>query len=226
MLNRQKHELVMKQILAEIYQDSVLAPSLAFKGGTYLYLFHNLNRFSTDLDFNLVKQDLDHQRLNQLLLKYLKIDEFHSKYYTWFWSGRYEKNNPKIKVEISKRDYPDKYETVDFYGLKVKAMAKDCVFAHKLCAISDRKELQNRDLFDAYFMFKQNFEINKEIIQIRTGKTLQEYFKFLIEYITQNIDSKNSILEGLGEVLDSKQKNWVKENLLNSLLFELRMRAG
>ena len=42
------------------------------------------------------------------------------------------------------------------------------MFAHKLCAITDRKKLQNRDLYDSWFMFEKGFEINEEIINEET----------------------------------------------------------
>jgi len=43
----------MAQILSLIFKDKDLYV-MAFKGGTSLMFFHNLNRFSTDLDFNLL----------------------------------------------------------------------------------------------------------------------------------------------------------------------------
>ncbi len=47
--------------------------------------------------------------------------------------------------------------------------------------------------------------INEEIIQLRTGKTIQEYFTQLINIIEKNV-SDNTILEGLGELLTDQQK--------------------
>ncbi len=34
----------------DIYTDPMIGPILGFKGGTAVYLFYNLNRFSVDLD--------------------------------------------------------------------------------------------------------------------------------------------------------------------------------
>lgn len=44
----------MAQILKQVFQDKELCNLLAFKGGTALMFFHDLPRFSTDLDFNLL----------------------------------------------------------------------------------------------------------------------------------------------------------------------------
>ena len=226
MIDIQKHEFIMKKIFAEIYSSPELGPILGFKGGTCLYFFYNLKRFSTDLDFNLIADNFTPQLISQILSKYTNILEFKEKYFTWFWMGSYGKNNSKIKIEISKRDYPDEYENLDFYGLKTKVMTKDYIFADKLCAISDRKNFQNRDLYDTWLMFEQNFPVNEQIIKLRTGKNLKNYYLFLIDFIAKNLAEGKSILDGLGEALDDKQKTWVKDHLTQKLLLELKLRSS
>jgi predicted nucleotidyltransferase component of viral defense system len=223
MLNKERHEIILKQILKDIFKNDQLQGQLAFKGGTCLYIFYNLNRFSTDLDFNLTSTDFDFEELTKILEKYIKIEDSFSKRNTWFWSGTYEKGLQKIKVEISKRDFPDKYINQNYFGVLIPTMQPEYMFAHKLCAITDRKKLQNRDLFDSWFMFEKQWEPNEDIIRLRTGKSKTEYFKNLIEYINKEVNKKN-ILEGLGEVLDEKQKNWVKKNLIEELIFQLNIR--
>ncbi len=73
MLDRKKHEIILKNILREIYQHPVLQSQLAFKGGTCLYLFYGLPRFSTDLDFSLVAgvtdTDFEPEMLAEILYK-------------------------------------------------------------------------------------------------------------------------------------------------------------
>jgi predicted nucleotidyltransferase component of viral defense system len=225
MLNITTHEVNMKRILLEFFSDPTLKKQLAFKGGTCLYFFYNLNRFSTDLDFNLISNSLAHKNIEKIFAKYpnLKIVDKMNKTNTWFWSLSYGNDSVNIKIEISKRDYPDNYETKNLLGISVTTMKKECMFAHKLCAISDRKILQNRDLFDSLFMFKNNYPINEEIIKIRTGKSMDEYFKFLINYIQKNVNEAK-ILDGLGEVLDSNIKSFYKKNLLKELLLEIGLR--
>ena len=53
-MDKNKHKLYMAQILSLIFKDKDLCNVMAFKGGTSLMFFHNLNRFSTDQDFNLL----------------------------------------------------------------------------------------------------------------------------------------------------------------------------
>jgi predicted nucleotidyltransferase component of viral defense system len=198
MLNREIHETHLRRLLSLIYTNRRLKKVVAFKGGTALYMFYNLNRFSTDLDFNCLIEDLDTQAMNEILSDYEIYDQS-EKFHTWFWLLSYQKTQMKIKIEISKRDFPDTYEIKELLGIPIKVMTRDCMFAHKLCAISDRKKLQNRDLYDTYFMLRNGFEIKEEIIYLRTKKSLKEYLQFLTEYIPKNLAS-TSILDGLKQI--------------------------
>lgn len=225
MLDKQRHEQILKNILRDIYTTTDLEASLALKGGTCLYLFYNLDRFSIDLDFNLTAENFDDRLITAIVSKYLTIGDKFNKHFTWFWLGSYGKGEKKIKVEINKRDYPDKYLNKDFYGITIPTLSPECMFAHKLCAITDRKKLQNRDLYDAHFMFAKQFDINEQIIKIRTGKTVKEYFTFLAGFIEKNV-KQNTILEGLGDLLNEEQKDHVKATLIRDLLFDLNSYAG
>ena len=223
MLDRQKHEQILKSILRDIYTNPSLQASLALKGGTCLYLFYGLDRFSVDLDFNLRTDQLDETILNEIIEKYLQVTERSNKHFTWFWMGSYEKSFQKIKVEVNKRSFPDQYINKDFYGITVSIMNPSYMFAHKLCAITDRKKLQSRDLYDAHFMFNKHFDINEEIIKLRTGKSIREYFNELVLFIEKEVTDSN-ILTGLGEFLTDQQKNSVRATLKRDLLFDLKSR--
>jgi len=74
-------------------------------------------------------------------------------------------------------------------------------------------------------MFQNGFEVNEEIIEIRTNKSSKEYFKDLVAFLKKKV-KPNHILDGLGDVLNEKQKSWVKSNLFEKLLFELEIRTG
>lgn len=221
MLDRQRHEQILKNILRDIYTTTDLEAKLIFKGGTCMYMFYNLDRFSIDLDFNLLSEDFNDQLITEILLKYLTISDQADKHFTWLWIGSYEKGKQKIKIEINKREFPDRYINKDFYGITIPTMSPDCMFAHKLCAITDRKKLQNRDLYDAHFMFSKQFDINEEIIKIRTGKTIKEYLAYLIDFIEKKVNPR-TILEGLGELVSKEQKDHIKATLIKDLLFDLR----
>lgn len=227
MLDRAKHEILMKNILRDIYQHPILQAQLAFKGGTCLYFFHNLPRFSTDLDFSLVtdaqEAEYNPDILRKIISQYLTVREYTDKRFTWFWLGSYEKGLQNVKVEVSKRIYPDQYELQDFLGVSVQTLNLATMFAHKLCAITDRRQLVNRDLYDTWWLLKQLAPIREEIILERTGKNLPEYLNNLQEYIEINVD-KRHIVSGLGELLDRPQKDWVRDHLLDDLVIQIQLR--
>jgi predicted nucleotidyltransferase component of viral defense system len=227
MLNKQQHDYYLKMILRDLVSDSELSSLLALKGGTCLYLFYGLPRFSVDLDFNLMRTtSLPTEKVNAILSKYLDIKNgrFRESENGWLWEASYQAGFSRFQIDINKRLYPDTYEVKQFYGLSIQTMTPDCLFAHKLCAIKDRKQFQNRDLFDSWFMFGKFFEINEEIIQISMKMSLSEYLKELIVYISKNVNEAK-ILDGLGKLLDDKQKSWVKDNLVKELLAQLQLKV-
>lgn len=227
MLNIQEHEYLLKRMLRDIAGNPELNNQLAFKGGTCLYLFYGLDRFSVDLDFNLVSdQDLAVDKMNEILGKYLKIKEgkYRKGKYGWLWEASYKKGQRQVQIDVSRRKYPDKYEIKQFYGLSLKTLDKPSLFAHKLCAILDRKHFQNRDLFDSYFMFEKMFEIDEKIVRIRMGMSLIDYLKNVEKYILTKV-SRERILQGIGDLLDEKKKVWVKNKLVDELLVQLRLKT-
>jgi hypothetical protein len=201
---------------------------LAFKGGTCLYLFYGLPRFSTDLDFSLVAgatgTDFEPVMLTEILHKNLSVREFSDKRFNWFWLGSNEKGFQQIKVEISKREYPDKYDLKDFLGVSIRTLDLATMFAHKLCAVQDRREIVNRDLYDTWWLLKQLTPINDEIVKLRMGVGVSEYLNLLIAYIKENVDRRR-IVSGLGEVVDRLQKDWIRDHLVDDLLVQIQMRA-
>lgn len=227
MLDIQNHHLAMKRILMDIYTHPQLQSQLVFKGGTCLYFFYKLNRFSVDLDFSLHRevdrQDVSLTDLSAIIRKNLNSVQESNKRYTWFWMGSFEKGKQKIKVEVSKHHYPDQYTEHEFYGLTVRSLDLPTMFAHKLCAITDRKQIANRDLFDAWWLLRQNVIISPEIIASRTDKTINEYLIEVKKYIEKHVHPKQ-MLSGLGELINEKQKVWVKEHLFDELMFELEQR--
>ncbi|MCQ3945002.1 MAG: hypothetical protein DPW11_04490, partial [bacterium] len=54
MLNIDTHKQQLSKLLISLISDKSLATKLGFKGGTALYFFEDLPRFSTDLDFDLI----------------------------------------------------------------------------------------------------------------------------------------------------------------------------
>lgn len=226
MLNIEKHKQILSKILIEIFQEKSLAGKLGFKGGTALYLFYDLNRFSTDLDFDLigVGSEKDIKLIESIVARNLTIVDSKTKRFTWFWLGSYERGEVKVKIEVNTRVYPNKYEVMDFHGYSTRVLKREYMAAHKFCAVLDRKKLQNRDLYDMWFMLTHDFSINEGIIQERMGKKLKPYLAEVLKMI-RALPKNYDVLNGLGEVMDNRKKDWVKGRLLEELEIQLASRV-
>jgi hypothetical protein len=100
-------------------------------------------------------------------------------------------------------------------------MTKEDMFANKLLALIGRKNTASRDIFDLHYFFTQNWSINEEIIKKQTGKSLRQYLEEALVFL-ENFDNK-LILHSLGELVDEKQKTWIKENLKKDLIFFIKL---
>lgn len=227
MLNRNEHEVVLSKIIYAIYTDKKLAPLLGFKGGTACYLFYKLPRFSVDLDFNLIdsrQKNFVFEELEKILINFGTIKDKAEKKNTLFFLLSYRREAQKIKIEVSLRNFPeDKYEIKNYLGLPVLVLTQSCLSAHKMVAILGRKKPATRDLFDAHFFLKNNWPIEEKIILARTGKKKNQYFKEVIKFLEKN--KKINILQGLGELVDQKQKRWIKEELIKELIYLLKINS-
>ncbi len=176
--------------------------------------FHNLPRFSVDLDFNLINayyEDQVYDAVRTILLKYGKIHDEAKKFYEPILVLDYGAGDRKLKVEISKRDFGNKYIIANLLGLNIKLMAKENMFAHKLCAMLDRNEITNRDIFDCWFYMENRTPINRKVVEQRMGKSLEAYLQDCIDRL--NSMSDRGMLNGLGELMDEDMKKFVKTKL-------------
>ena len=225
-MDKNKHRLYMAQILSLIFKDKDLCPIMAFKGGTSLMFFHSLNRFSTDLDFNLLdadKIDMVYDKVRAILTRFGTIDDEAKKYYGPVLVLNYGKGERMLKVEISTRQYPNHYEMRSLAGTEVRVMTLPDMFAHKLCAMGER--LSPRDIYDVWFFLQNHTEINEEIVLIRTNKSVSEYAAWCAEQVRKS--SPKLLMQGLGEVLnDIKTKTFVKDKLITETASALEIFAA
>ncbi|TRZ80898.1 hypothetical protein D4R86_03545 [bacterium] len=214
-----------KRILIEILIDIIkyLNGKVVFKGGTAAMMFYNLSRMSLDLDFDLLEELREEEidTLKIILKKHGEVRESRNKRFTLFFLLDYEANYPNIKIEFNKRIWKNNsYKTVWFLGVEIKIADKKTMFSNKMVALSERRTLAARDLFDIYHFIKLGYSLNEKLIKERTGKTLKEYLEYLKKFIIKNYNSKN-VLQGLGEILDEGQKSWAKDHLVTETVKEI-----
>jgi predicted nucleotidyltransferase component of viral defense system len=234
MLNKEKHRLMMGRIINDIYQNITIAPRLGFKGGTAAYLFYGLPRFSVDLDFDLLENG--NKELNQMILfeikkiieAYGRARESRVKRFTIFSLLSYGDDDHNIKVEINTRkffsDLEARYIFKESMGVPIPVAKQNYMFAAKLAALTDRKNMAMRDVFDIHYFAQNNWDIDREALLGQNGKTIKEQCLDCIAKIEKIKD--NQILQGLGELLDEKQKIWVRERLRQETIFLLKNYAA
>ena len=224
MIDYSYHKNILIQILKSIYTDTKIATKLGFKGGTASFLFYGLNRFSVDLDFDLLdlnEKKLVYETLEKILKKHGLIKEQRLKRYTIFFLLTYNDKAPNIKIEINLRQFGSQYLKKNYLGIPIKVMEKNDVFANKLVAMYEREGNANRDIFDIHYFLKKQWSINLDIIKIRTGLNKKDFIIKCIEILEKK--SNNRILSGLADLLDKDQKQWVKNELINETIFLLKL---
>ena len=177
---------------------------LIFKGGTCLYKFHKLNRFSEDINFSSIKEIKIGKLMNSIIkdfekfgikvLQHKKKEPFNSILITAKIKGPLCTGNPSsyasLGIDINFKSIvilaP---ETLSFKSIypeiptfSVLCMQKEEIFAEKIRAILTRKRA--RDLFDLYFLLNQGIHSNKELIEKK-----MEYYneKFELKKLILNI---------------------------------------
>ncbi len=224
-LNKVEHKNILLRILKDIYSDTEISPFLGFKGGTAAYLFYDLDRFSVDLDFDLLdesKEELVFLRVKEIAKNYGKVKDSRKKRYNLFFLISYEEKSQNIKIEINLRNFGSRYELKSYLGISMLVMVREDMFAHKLAAMYERMGKTSRDIYDARFFLQNNWPLNKKIIEGREGMAFREFLEKTIAKLEQI--NNNDILSGMGEFLSEKQKAGVKKNLKADTIFLLKLK--
>ena len=103
----------------------------------------------------------------------------------------------------------------------MKVMVPEDMAANKLVAFYERIGKTNRDIYDTWFFFNNNWPINQYLVEKRTGMPFGVFLDTCCTLL-EKTDNRH-ILSGMGEVLNEKQKVWVKNKLKEELLFQFRL---
>lgn len=224
MKNNSKHQVILVEILKDIYGDPELRTALGFKGETAAMLFYDLPRLSGDLDFDLLetaKKDTVFAKLKVILAGHGSLRQAIEKRFTLFFLLSYESGAHTIKVEISKRPTKTSFQLKSYLGIAVFVSKPEDMVANKLSALLTRKKFAMRDVFDLWFFLKNKWSINEAVLLDKTGLSLSAALDQAVEKITPITPTQ--ILQGLGELLDEKQKEWVRKNLVQETIFYLQL---
>ena len=224
-LDYSKHKNILLQILKDIYSDTSIAPHLGFKGGTAALLFYELNRDSIDLDFDLLDESKEaevFEKINKIAKSYGTIIDSRIKHFNLLNVISYAPGAQKIKVEVNRRNFGSKYDVMTLLGISMLVMIREDMFAHKLMAMHERVGKTSRDIYDVWFFLKNNWPINKEIVEQRSSVSFKELLQKSVEQL-EKMDNKH-ILDGLGDFLTEPQKDWARAKLRTETIFLLKAR--
>jgi len=213
-INISTHKTILFQILKDIYSNTKISPFLGFKGGTAALMFYNLDRFSVDIDLDLLddtKEDLVFDEVIKIVKKYGTLKDEHKKRFNLFCLISYEDKSQNIKVEISRRHSESKYEIKTYLGVSMQVMILPDMVANKLMAMHERIGKTSRDIYDVWFFLSHRFPINRQLIENRSGTSFDQFINKSVSQLEKI--GNNHILDGLGELLTPSQKDWAKAKL-------------
>ena len=218
------HKNILFQILKDIYTEASIAPLLGFKGGTAAFMYYNLDRFSVDMDFDLLDEaeaDRVFKYIEKIAGQYGIVKESRRKKFSLLIVLSYNEKSANIKIEVNRRTFGSRYELKNYLGVAMQVMVREDMFAHKLMAMHERIGKTSRDVYDVWFFLKNNWPINKDIVEKRASIPYLEVLKKCIVQVEKMTD--RNILRGLGELLTERQKDWAKTKLKPDVIFLLKL---
>ena len=222
-LDYSKHKNLLLQILKDIYSDPEIAPFLGFKGGTAALMFYDLTHNSVDLDFDLLdekKEQKVFEKIQKIAANYGKIVDSRMKIFNLITIISHDLKSQNIKIEVNRRNFGSRFELKTLLGISMLVMTQEDMFANKLMAMYERIGKTSRDIYDVWFFAKNNWPINKKIVEDRAKKPFKKVLNNCISLL-EKMDNKH-ILDGLGEMLAKSQKDWARAKLRTETIFLLK----
>lgn len=222
-LDYSKHRNILLQILKDVFSDTSLSPYLGFKGGTAALMFYGLTRYSVDIDLDLLddtKEQEVFEKIKKIAMGYGKIVDSRIKRFNLVTVIAYDEKSQNIKIEVNRRNFGSQYEVKTLLGISMRVMVKEDMFANKLMAMYERIGKTSRDVYDVYFFAKNNWPINKKLVEERAQMSFKDVLAKCAELL-EKMDNRH-ILDGLGEMLAESQKDWARAKLRTETIFLLR----
>lgn len=224
-LDYPKHKNILLQILKDIFSDTSLSPYIGFKGGTAALMFYGLNRNSVDIDLDLLDESREQEvfeKIQKIAESYGKIVDSRIKRFNLVTIISYDLRSQNIKIEVNRRDFGSKYELKTLLGISMSVMTKEDMFANKLMAMYERIGKTSRDVYDVYFFTKNNWPINRKLVEDRAKTSFKEVLIKSVKLLEKM--NNRHILDGLGEMLTESQKDWARAKLKDETIFLLKAR--
>lgn len=193
-----------------LYTVSDLRRFLVFKGGTALYKFYNLNRFSEDLDFDVVGKRFDVDSLIKRILRNFELTGMQRTLHEKMEHGneiniRFAVRGPlydgskgsmsRVTLNLSRRERPTEiheklliasYQEMPSFELSVLDIKE--IAAEKIRCIMTREK--PRDIYDLWFLYKRGTFLDISLV----NKKLKIYgLKFDLKAFHEKVHEKRDM---------------------------------
>ncbi len=215
MQDLQNLEIFEIEVLEQLNNVKVL-DNLYFGGGTMLRLCHNLNRYSTDLDF-WIDVSVDPKslfpKLKQEFQKRYKIVDAENKKFTLLYEIKSTTYKRNLKIEIRKEQIDFDWERKIAFSrftnkqVTVKGLTLQQMMKNKIEAMLSRKII--RDCFDIEFLLMRGVELPPDKTKLLEIKEIIDSFK------------ERDFKVMLGSILEEKERKFYLENRFKLLKEEI-----
>ena len=197
------HKAWLYRILMGIADDPYLMKYLRFKGGTCAAIRGLLDRFSVDLDFDLLEAPQSKSEVSKKLESIFKtlgltIKDKSSKvpqYFLKYPDSIQGRNTIKVEA-LFPAPKSNEYEPVYLRDIDrtIICHSIETMFANKLVALMDRYDkhgsVAGRDIYDIHHFFLKGYSYKPEIIVERTKQTVPVFFKKLVDFVSKHVTEK------------------------------------
>lgn len=223
------HKVELLRLLTAMADDPLVAASVVFKGGTCASMLGYLDRFSVDLDFDLMPGASPRLLRKQFIGIFKKLHltvKTESRHTLTFLlsykSPPGQRNSLKLSIlpqsavaNIAKPQYLPEIDRI------LVCQTIETMFANKLVAPLDRfrkyHTIAGRDFYDMHHFFLNGYRYEPKVIMERTSLPLPRFFTKLTDFVTRHL-TQTVLDEDLNALLPEKMFRSVQKSVRTELL--------
>lgn len=116
------------------------------------------------------------------------------------------------------------YGMKSYLGIPMLVAIPASLLSGKLMALMGRKRFAPRDVYDTYYFLSRQWDIDYGVFRAHGVNASREYLERCADFVASVPDS--ALLGGLGELIDAKQKVFVRQKLRTETVFLLKSYAA
>jgi predicted nucleotidyltransferase component of viral defense system len=210
------HRAWLLRLLSAIADDRALMTMLRFKGGTCAAMRTLLDRFSVDLDFDLLAiEQIPEARerletiFSRLRLQIKDRSKTVPQYFLRYDTGQGLRNTIALDITVPP-PRSNEYEAVRLTDIDrfVTCQTVATMVSNKLVTPLDRfakhKSIAGRDIYDIHHFLQRGYAWNAAVIEERTGKSIKAFMAELATFIEKRV-TQTVIDQDLNTLLPPEQ---------------------